>query len=140
MLLLFITNFFGQEIERESGFYFVKAKDSTSKYLDINDDYSIEDALITIEFVKNIKIINSKTRPYRQIELEFNDEGKQIWEQKTDEFAGEKISFLYDNEVVNIVQITVKITSGKVNITSENPNYSLEELFEKLKILVNRKE
>jgi preprotein translocase subunit SecD len=136
LLLMISTSIFSQESEKESGWYLIKAKDATSKYLDITDDYSIEDNLITIKHVKSIQLIASQTRPFKQIQLNFTEEGKQIWEEQTDKFSREKVCFIFENQVVAIVTITVKISSGSVSFSSENPKINTDELYNKLKPIV----
>ena len=38
----------------------------------------------------------------------------------------------------SIVYMTTKINSGRVSFSSENPNFKIEELFEKLKAIVEK--
>ena len=139
LLLVFSMTIFGQEKSKEIGWYLVKAKDSTTQYLNFNDDFSIENNLITIDYVKKIKLIKSKTRPFKQIQLEFNDLGSQIWETETSNHTGKQICFIYNNQVITIVGISTKISSGKVSFETENPNYNLEQLFDLLKVIVEKK-
>ena len=138
ILLISTFNIFCQEIERENGWYYLKPKDSTAKYLDLNDDFFIENSLITIDYVEKITFINSKTRPFKQIQFDFNEEGKKLWEEQSDIFKGKFVGFVFDNQVITIVFITTKINSGKVSFSSENPNIKTKELFEKLKIIVEK--
>ncbi len=138
ILLILTSNLFSQEIEKECGWYYIKPKDSTSKYLDINDEYFIENSLITIDHVEKITLIDSETRPFKQIQFEFSENGKKIWEEQSDMFKGKFAGFVFDNQVITIVYITTKINSGRVSFSSENPNFKIEELFEKLKAIVEK--
>lgn len=138
ILLILTSNLFSQEIEKEYGWYHIKPKDSTSKYLDINGEYFIKNSLITIDYVEKITFINSETRPFKQIQFEFTEEGKKLWEEQSDMFKGKFAGFVFDNQVITIVYITTKINSGRVSFSSENPNFKTEELFEKLKTIVEK--
>lgn len=141
ILLVFVllTNFIlSQEIDLKSGWYYLKPKDSTSKYIDIKDEYSIENCLITIDYVEKIEFIDSETRPFKQIQFVFNEEGKQLWEKQSDIFKEKMAGFIFENQVITTVLITSKIVSGKVSFPSNNPNYKIEELFEKLKKIVEQ--
>lgn len=136
LLLMMFTTIFSQVSEKECGWYLVKAIDTTSKYLDIADEYSIENNLITIKYIESIQLIASQTRPFKQIQLNFSEEGKQIWEKQTDKFSREKVCFIFENQVVAIVTVTVKISSGSVSFSSENAKINTEELYNKLKPIV----
>lgn len=135
-LCFFNFNLFSQEVNYDNGWYHVTSKDSTKIWLDINDDVLIEENLITIDYVKKIEIIESETRPFEQIEVEFNDVGKYLWEKQTEKYVNKNICFIYNNQLITIVKIGAIISSGKVCICSNNSNYKLEQLFEELKKLI----
>ena len=81
------------------------------KNLDINDEYFIENSLITIDHVEKITLIYSETPILNKFNLNFEN-GKKIWEEQSDMFKG-KFRFCFDNQVITIVYITK--TSGRVS-------------------------
>lgn len=132
-MCFFNLNLFSQEVNYNNGWYLVNSKDSTKIWLDINDKLIIDENLITLNCAKNIELIESETRPYKQIEVEFSDEGKLLWEIQTEKYINKNICFIYNNQYITIVKIGAIISSGKVCISSDNSNYNLEQLFEELK-------
>lgn len=138
VLFFFGLNAFAQKEKYICGWYLIESKNGEQIFDDNKDDeYLIKDLLLSYKYVKNIKLINSPIRPFKQIQLVFNDEGKLIWEKLTDDLSkkNKQICFIYNDKVLIIVGISTKISTGKVSFGTVD--YDLETLYSELSILIS---
>ena len=116
--LSFIQNTYSQERNLTTGWYAIVNSDNNLKINLKNTEtpYFInESPIISIKNFKSSKLINSRTRPYLQIEIQYDEIGSKIWENKTEKLIGKKIGFISNSELLEVVEITSKISSGKVS-------------------------
>ncbi len=136
LIVLFLNcrNIYSQINTPKLGLYIEDNINKSSLKLSyLNEDYLFNPTpIIKISYIKKVKLIKSKTRPYKQIQFEFNEEGTKIWEDVTEKNIGNQVGFIFENELYFIAKITSKIKSGKVSFGSDDKNFDLKTLYKKI--------
>lgn len=124
-----------QTSETENGWYKIiidSAKTNFDEFIIFEKYKIIDKPIISVQDIVKVEFEKSKTRPFYQIVLYFNEDAKLKWKIATSELIGQKVGFYYDNELISIPMITNTIESGKVSIGSDN-KLENEKLFNSLK-------